>query len=52
MTYEINKMSEGVLLEDVSREAVVTIRCLSAIPADLEALLAEIADQEEALLKD
>lgn len=28
-------------------ESVVTIRCLSSIPADVEALLAEIAEEEE-----
>lgn len=31
----------------LNEEAVVTIRCLGAIPDDVEALLAEIAAEED-----
>lgn len=32
---------------DFTEESVVTIRCLSAIPEDVQSLLAQIADEEE-----
>ena len=32
---------------DFTDENVVTIRCLSAIPEDVQSLLAQIADEEE-----
>mgnify|MGYP006953973100 CR=1 FL=1 len=40
------KDKEIIKIEDVSDEAVVTIRCLGAIPQEVEALLAEIVAEE------
>jgi len=34
-------------LDDVYDEAIITIRCLSAIPEEVELLLAELASKEE-----
>lgn len=42
--------NKDIALADVCDANVITIRCLSAIPVEVEALLAEIADQEEQTL--
>ena len=45
---ETNTNQNAIDIKDVANEVVVTIRCLSAIPAEVEALLNELALQEVA----
>lgn len=49
MDTEVKNKDMEICVETVSHEAVTTIRCLSAIPQDLEKLLAEISRQDEAV---
>jgi hypothetical protein len=45
--YSQEPKDKTINVADVSAEVVVTIRCLSAIPEEVEALLAEIAAEEQ-----
>lgn len=44
----VNSDLNEVTLEEVSNQAVITIRCLSSVPRDLQDLLAEV-DQAQSL---